>query len=236
MGPVPVLTIDGPGGAGKGTVSRAVAKKLNWHYLDSGAIYRALAVETLTRGIDSGDENAVIEAAARMDLKFVFDPDFSVILSGRSISDRLYSESCGDLASRLAAMPRVRLALLAKQRAFRQAPGLVADGRDMGTVVFPDAPFKVFLTANSRIRAERRVKQLKEKGMDVTLDQIITELLERDQRDESRETAPLRQAEGAVYIDSSEMTIDQVVERVAHVVRPDRSNQWDCRPDKPERQ
>ncbi|MGH8551294.1 MAG: (d)CMP kinase [Methylococcales bacterium] len=217
--PVPVLTLDGPSGAGKGTVSRAVARKLGWHYLDSGAIYRALAVDIMGREIETRDEKAVIKRAARMDLKFDFDPDFSVILSGIEISGSIQSEACGNQASRLAAMPGVRQALLEKQRAFRKAPGLVADGRDMGTVVFPDARFKFFLTASPGIRARRRVKQLKEKGMDVNLDKIITELLERDLRDTNREVAPLKQADGAILIDSSGMTIDQVVERVTDLVR-----------------
>ncbi len=216
---VPVLTLDGPSGAGKGTISRAVARNLGWHYLDSGAIYRGLAVEIMNRGIEPCDESAVIEAAGCMDLQFVFDPDFSVILSGTTITGKIQSETCGSSASQLAAMPGVRKALLKKQRAFRSPPGLVADGRDMGTVVFPDAQFKIFLTANPKIRAERRVKQLKEKGMDVTLDQIIIELLERDRRDEARQAAPLRQAERAVFIDSSEMAIDQVIECVSRVVR-----------------
>ncbi|MCI0654757.1 MAG: (d)CMP kinase, partial [Methylococcaceae bacterium] len=212
-------TLDGPSGAGKGTVSRAVAQKLGWHYLDSGAIYRALAVDLMHRGLESRNEPAVVDAAGRMDLEFVFNPGFSVMLSGKDISSSIQSEACGNQASRLAAMPGVRKALLEKQRGFRKPPGLVADGRDMGTVVFPDARFKFFLTASPQIRAERRVKQLKEKGMNVNLDKIITELLERDQRDENREAAPLRQADGAIFIDSSEMTIDQVVERVTHAVR-----------------
>jgi CMP/dCMP kinase len=214
-----VVTLDGPSGAGKGTVSRAVARRLGWHYLDSGAIYRALAVEILDLGISPDDENAVMDAASRMDLQFVFDPAFSVILGGKDISGRIQSEDCGNYASKLAAMPGVRKALLEKQRAFRRPPGLIADGRDMGTVVFSDAQIKIFLTASPKIRAERRVKQLKEKGMDVNLDQIITELLERDRRDQTRETAPLKQAEGAVFIDSSEMTIDQVVELVINLIR-----------------
>jgi CMP/dCMP kinase len=216
---VPVLTLDGPSGAGKGTISRAVARDLGWHYLDSGAIYRTLAVEIMNRGIEPSDERAVIEAAEGMDLQFVFAPEFSVLLSGLNITHEIQSETCGNLASRLAAMPGVRKALLEKQHAFRSPPGLVADGRDMGTVVFPDAEFKIFLTANPKIRAERRVKQLKEKGMDVNLDQLIVELLERDRRDEARKAAPLKQADGAVFIDSSEMTIDQVVELVITIVR-----------------
>ena len=215
---VPVLTIDGPSGAGKGTVSREVARRLGWHYLDSGAIYRALAVEMLDADLSDFDESCAIEAASRMDLRFVFDPEFAVILSGRDISAEIQSENCGNAASRLAAMPGVRNALVEKQRVFRCAPGLVADGRDMGTVIFPNAPFKIFLTANPRIRAERRVKQLKEKGMDVNLEQIISDLSERDRRDATRATAPLRPAPGALLIDSSEMTIDQVVQRVVNEV------------------
>lgn len=215
----PVLAIDGPSGAGKGTISRELAKRLGWHYLDSGAIYRALAVEMMNLESSHLNEAAAIEVAARMDLRFEFDPAFAVLLSSRNISDRIQSEACGNLASQLAAMPGVRKALIEKQRAFRRQPGLVADGRDMGTVIFPDARFKIFLTANPGIRAERRLKQLKEKEMDVTLEQIISDLLERDRRDQTRANAPLRQAEDALLIDSSEMTIDQVVARVANVVR-----------------
>ncbi|MGH8553871.1 MAG: (d)CMP kinase, partial [Methylococcales bacterium] len=210
---VPVVTLDGPSGAGKGTVSRRVARKLGWHYLDSGAIYRTLAVEIMDSGIDD-DEQRIIEAARRLDLTFVFDPDFRVILSGQDITADIQSEACGNRASRLAAMPGVREALLTNQRAFRKPPGLVADGRDMGTVVFPDARFKFFLTANPRIRAQRRVKQLKQKGMDVNLRKVIEDIQERDRRDETRQAAPLKEALGAVVIDSSEMTIYQVVKRV----------------------
>ncbi|MGH8477745.1 MAG: (d)CMP kinase [Methylococcales bacterium] len=215
---VPVVTLDGPSGAGKGTVSRRVARKLGWHYLDSGAIYRTLAVEIMDSGIDD-DEQRIIEAARRLDLTFVFDPDFRVILSGQDITADIQSEACGNRASRLAAMPGVREALLAKQRAFRKPPGLVADGRDMGTVVFPDARFKFFLTANPRIRAQRRVKQLKQKGMDVNLRKVIEDIQERDRRDETRQAAPLKEALGAVVIDSSEMTIYQVVKRVTEAIR-----------------
>lgn len=213
---VPVLTLDGPSGSGKGAVSRAVARKLGWHYLDSGAIYRSLAVAVANRKISLGDEASVVEAARQLDLQFSYDPNFSVNLSGIDISTSIQTETCGNDASRIAAMPGVRKVLLQKQREFRQPPGLVADGRDMGTIVFSDAPFKFFLTASARVRAERRVKQLKEKGMNVTLEQIIAELLERDQRDKTRKTAPLVQAEDAILIDSSKMTIDQVVERVTN--------------------
>lgn len=215
---VPVLTLDGPSGAGKGTISRAAAKKLGWHYLDSGAIYRALAVASMDLGLDE-DEAGIVESAGNLDLRFQCDPEYAVILSGKDITSRIQSEVCGNQASRLAAMPGVRAALLAKQRAFRQPPGLVADGRDMGTVVFQDALYKFFLTACPEIRAQRRVKQLKEKGMHVTLNQVIEELKQRDRRDETRQVAPLKAAVGAIVIDSSAMTIDEVVDRVTDAVR-----------------
>lgn len=216
---VPVLTIDGPSGAGKGTVSRGLAKILGWHYLDSGSIYRALAVELQNLNISSRDESEVVAAAKSLNIEFRYDPNFAVILSGRNITSSLQTESCGSLASKIAAIGTVRNVLLEKQRAFRQVPGLVADGRDMGTVVFPDAPFKIFLTANATIRAERRYKQLKEKGIDVTLEQITAEIYARDQRDMERANAPLVQAADSVYIDSSDLTIDQVIELGLNLVR-----------------
>ncbi len=216
----PVLTIDGPSGAGKGTVSRGLAKILGWHYLDSGSIYRALAVELENFNVSSNDDESEIVAVAKsLNLEFRYDPSFAVMLSGKNITPSLQTESCGSLASKIAAIGSVRSVLLEKQRAFRQFPGLVADGRDMGTVVFPDAPFKIFLTANVMIRAERRYKQLKEKGIDVILEQIIAEISARDRRDMERVNAPLVQAADSVYIDSSDLTIDQVIELGLSLVR-----------------
>ena len=218
---IPVITLDGPSGAGKGTISRIIAKRLGWHYLDSGAIYRALAVETINLGISADDEVSVRTAAREMDLRFEFEAQFAVLLSGRDISAGLQSEACGNQASRIAAIASVREVLLQKQRDFRRLPGLVADGRDMGTVVFPDAPFKFFLTASAKVRGERRYKQLKEKGMNVNLDKIIDELLRRDQRDQNRKAAPLVRAEDAIPVDSSRITIDQVVERITNLILAD---------------
>lgn len=210
---IPVLTIDGPSGAGKGTVSRAIAKRLGWHYLDSGAIYRALAEAVLRRNVDLDDVPGIVKVAGEMALEFQCDDELSVILNGENITARIASEQCGDAASRIAAYPDVRRVLLEKQRAFRRPPGLVADGRDMGTVVFPDAAFKIFLTASAAARAERRYKQLIEKGIDARLCKIIEEMEERDRRDKERSTAPLRKADDALLIDSSEMTVKEVIVR-----------------------
>lgn len=209
---VPVMTVDGPSGAGKGTISRAIAKKLGWHYLDSGAIYRALAVYVIDQQITLNDEAVIAEQAAVLEVEFQVNDILSVILAKMDITDRLSTEQCGNAASKIAALPGVRKALLFKQRQFRQLPGLVADGRDMGTVVFPDAPCKIYLTASSKIRARRRYNQLKEKGIDVNLEKVVEELEIRDHRDRTRSSAPLKAAEDSVIIDSSLMTIDQVVD------------------------
>ncbi len=214
MTEVPVLTIDGPSGAGKGTVSRIVARRLGWRFLDSGAIYRALAWAASRRGVDLDDADAVARVAREMRLEFICDEDVKVMVDGEDVTDRLHTEECGRIASKIAAYPQVRRALLDKQRAFRQPPGLVADGRDMGTVVFPDAPYKVFLTASAEERARRRYLQLKAQGLDVNLDQIIKDLEERDRRDREREESPLVPAKDAVVIDSSDLSIDEVVDRV----------------------
>lgn len=210
---IPVLAIDGPSGAGKGTVSRAIANTLGWHFLDSGAIYRSLAVCILQKNVPIDDESAVADTAENLHVSFEFKDELLVFLDGNDITDQLAMESCGNTASRIAAYPKVREMLLQKQREFRRSPGLVADGRDMGTVVFPDAPYKIYLTASSNIRAERRYKQLKEKGMDVSLLQITKELEDRDRRDKSRASAPLKKAEDAIVIDSTELTLEQVIER-----------------------
>jgi cytidylate kinase len=215
---IPVLTIDGPSGSGKGTASRAVAKKLGWHFLDSGAIYRSLAIAVLRSGTPLEDVEAVEQVARSLDLQFTSDDPPKVLLSGEDIAGEIPTETCGNTASRIAAYGPVRKALLDKQREFRKAPGLVADGRDMGTVVFTDAPFKVFLTASAEVRAARRYKQLMEKGIDVTLADLTREIEERDRRDRERAEAPLVMAEGAVLVDSSGLSIEEVIARILEVV------------------
>ncbi|CAI8906037.1 (d)CMP kinase [Methylocaldum szegediense] len=215
---VPVITIDGPSGAGKGTVSRALAKKLGWHFLDSGAIYRSLALAVTQAAVDPNDIDAVVKIASSMELEFETNDPPRILLNGREITDQIQSEECGSTASKIAAYGPVRQALLQKQRDFRREPGLVADGRDMGTVVFPDAPYKIFLTASAEVRAKRRYKQLKEKGADVNLERLTKEIEERDRRDKERTEAPLIIPDGAVLIDSSDLTIDQVIARCLDIV------------------
>jgi cytidylate kinase len=216
---IPVLTIDGPSGAGKGTISRLVAKKLGWNYLDSGSIYRSLAIALLPQAVDLADEAAIIKVAETMDLAFECGDELVVKLNGENITAQLGLESTGNTASIIAALPEVRRVLLQKQQDFRQLPGLVADGRDMGTVVFPDASNKVFLTASAEERARRRYKQLKEKGIDANLSSLTNDIEERDRRDRERATAPLAMAETALYIDSSNMSIDAVIEEVLNLIR-----------------
>jgi cytidylate kinase len=217
--PIPVLTIDGPSGAGKGTVSRLIAKKLGWNYLDSGSIYRSLAIALQKRSVDLADVSEIVKVAKVMTLEFQCGDDLIVKLDGEDITNQLGLESTGNIASQIAALPDVRGVLLQKQQDFRQAPGLVADGRDMGTVVFPDAENKVFLTASAVKRAERRYKQLIEKEIDVSLTQIITEIKARDRRDMERKAAPLVMASDSLCIDSSDMTIDAVVEEILNLIR-----------------
>jgi len=212
---VPVLTIDGPSGSGKGTIAQMLAQQLGWHYLDSGAIYRVLAQAALKHQLDLGDETAVAKLAAVLDVRFsIADGDLKVMLEGEDVSLLIRSEQAGNAASKVAALPAVRAALLQRQRDFRQLPGLVTDGRDMGTVVFPDAPFKVFLTASAQERAQRRYKQLKQKGIESNLSDLIAEISERDRRDSEREVAPLRPAEGSLILDSTQLGIDAVFEQV----------------------
>ena len=215
---IPVLTIDGPSGAGKGTVSRAVAKKLGWNYLDSGSIYRSLAIAVLKQGIGLENEAAIVDIAKAMVLEFNCGDKLQVRLDGEDITAQLGIESVGSAASIIAAFGQVRQALLQKQKAFKQPPGLVADGRDMGTVVFPEAENKVFLTASAEERAIRRYKQLIEKGIDANLVQITNEIEARDCRDSERKAAPLAMATDALYIDSSNMTLDAVIEEVLNLI------------------
>ena len=213
---VPVLTIDGPSGSGKGTISRHVAQRLGWHYLDSGALYRGVGLAASWADIDLSDASALVRCAFDTEIGFreIEAAEPRVIVNGLDATDELRTETAGAAASAIAAIPEVRAALKERQRAFRRPPGLVADGRDMGTVIFPDAAYKVFLTASAEERAERRYKQLKEKGVSVTLDGLLREILARDARDASRAVAPLRPAEDAVRIDTTGQGIDQVVERV----------------------
>lgn len=211
---IPVLTIDGPSGVGKGTVSQAVAKKLGWHYLNSGFIYRSLAISVIDKLVDIQDVVAVTLLAETMHLTFVYGVELAVTLDAVNITHRLSTEETGSIASQIAAYPEVRMALLQKQKDFRKLPGLVADGRDMGTVVFTDAPFKVFLTASTLERGKRRFKQLKEKGIDANLDKITWEIELRDRRDSERKAAPLIPAEDAFYLDTSDLSINEVIHQV----------------------
>jgi len=218
---VPVIAIDGPSGSGKGTVARLLASRLGWHLLDSGALYRLVAMAGGTHGLADDDEAGYAAIAATLDTRFETDADGNerVLLEGRDVTRDLRTESAGAAASRVAAMPPVRAALLGRQRAFAAPPGLVADGRDMGTVVFTEAPVKVYLTASAEERALRRYKQLKEKGLTANLADLSQEILDRDRRDSTRPVAPLRPASDAVILDSTGMPIDAVVERVLAVAR-----------------
>src|SRR5688572_17418987 len=217
---IPVLTIDGPSGSGKGTISRLVSQKLGWHYLDSGALYRAVGVAAGWADIDLADPAALVRCTFDTRIGFRDDPsgELRVLVNDIDATDELRTETAGAAASAIAAIPEVRAALKDRQRAFRQAPGLVADGRDMGTVIFPDAPFKVFLTASAEERAERRYKQLKAKGLDVTLAALLREIEARDARDAARTVAPLRPAPDAVLIDTTGVPVAEVVARVLALV------------------
>ena len=220
MARIPILTIDGPSGSGKGTISRHVAERLGWHYLDSGALYRAVGLAAAWEGLDLSDPEAVAQCAARTEIRFETEGagEPHVIVNGKDATRQLRTETAGAAASAIAAHPPVRAALVALQHGFRRAPGLVADGRDMGTVIFPDAPYKVFLTASAEERAKRRYKQLKEKGVSVNLAGLLNEIAARDERDAGRAVAPLKPADDAVIVDSTGTPISEVIERVLSVL------------------
>ena len=207
----PVIAIDGPSASGKGTVAALIARELGFHYLDSGALYRLVTLGALDAGVDLEDEAALARTAAGMDVHFA---PGRVLLAGRDVTEALRTEPVSAATSRVAARPAVRQALLERQRAFRRAPGLVADGRDMGSIVFPEASLKVFLTADMRTRAERRYKQLMEKGMYAKMSDVVEELSRRDARDASRPVAPLRHYPDALFLDTSALDVDQAVRRV----------------------
>lgn len=211
-----VITVDGPGGSGKGTVTQMLAKKLGFHLLDSGALYRLTALAAVRQGVSLKDEAALVLVAASLDVAFEPTPrgePAKVILAGEDVTSEIRTETCGDNASRVAVMQPVRDALLQRQRDFRKAPGLVADGRDMGTVVFPDAPVKIFLTASAEERARRRFSQLKDAGVNVNIDALLEEIRVRDERDTNRSAAPLKPADDAQVIDSTGLSIEEVLDR-----------------------
>ncbi|MEH0761440.1 (d)CMP kinase [Vibrio sp. 16] len=215
----PVVTVDGPSGAGKGTLCMLLSKKLGFHLLDSGAIYRVLALAAIHHGVDLESEDALVPLATHLDVQFIAEGDLvKVILEGEDVSGELRKEDTGMAASKVAALPRVREALLRRQRAFAEGVGLVADGRDMGTVVFPQAEAKIFLDASAEERANRRLKQLQGKGLDVKFDDLLCEIQERDDRDRNRPVAPLRPAEDALLLDSTVMSIDEVVEKALQYI------------------
>ncbi len=209
--PIPVIAIDGPSASGKGTVAALVAQALGFHYLDSGAIYRVTAYAAQRAGVSLDDEQALAALAQGLDLRF---DGVEVYLAGAPVGNAIRTEEAGRAASKIAAMPVLRAALLERQRAFRQAPGLVTDGRDMGSVVFPDATLKIFLTASCEERAKRRYKQLIEKGFDANLAALFQDLSERDARDAARAAAPLKQTADAALLDTSGLSISQAVEQV----------------------
>ncbi len=223
---VPVVTIDGPSGAGKGTIAQALAEKMGFHLLDSGAVYRSAAIIATRQGADLSSETDVLRALDQIQARFIPRKleGVEVFLGDENVTSLLRTQETAEAASVIAVMQGVRVALLDEQRSFRQAPGLVADGRDMGTVVFPDATLKLFLTASVEERAQRRAKQLKEKGIETTMPVLVAEIESRDARDSNRKHAPLKAADDAVVIDSSALSVDEVLTRVIELMGNNVSN------------
>ena len=220
IGTPTVIAIDGPSGSGKGTLSQLLAKKTGFHLLDSGALYRLVALAALKQGVNIQDERQVEQVAAQLDVRFdITDESTRILLSGEDVTSAIRNEIISMNASVVAAYPGVREALLKRQRDFRQLPGLVADGRDMGTTVFPDADIKIFLTASAEARAQRRYKQLVEKGESVDMNALIKDIQERDERDSKRTVSPLKPAADAILLDSTQMTIEEVLEAMLSLVK-----------------
>ena len=216
---IPVIAVDGPNASGKGTICQLLAKKFAFHLLDSGALYRLVTITAQDTGTAFDNTRGLIHQAQQLDVKFrLREDDVSTVLNGVDVTNRIRNEEIGNRASLVAALPSVRDALLVRQRAFRQPPGLIADGRDIGTVVFPDAILKIFLTAKTEIRALRRYNQLREQGIGVSLSAVSADLEERDRRDQERPTSPLRPAEDAVVIDASDQSIKQIFTRISTMV------------------
>jgi cytidylate kinase len=218
---IPVIAVDGPSGTGKGTLCGLLAARLGWHLLDSGALYRLVGLAAERHGLDFGDAQALGRLAETLPVRFREDPgaELRVLLDGADVTDAIRSEACGNLASQVAVVPAVRAGLLALQRGFRRPPGLIADGRDMGTVVFPDAELKLFLTASPEERARRRHKQLIGKGNSVTLAQLLEDIARRDARDTARSVSPLKPASDAVVLDTTALSISEVEARVLEMLR-----------------
>ncbi|RLV61218.1 (d)CMP kinase [Parashewanella curva] len=223
----PVVTVDGPSGAGKGTICHLLAQKLGFHLLDSGAIYRVLALASIHHDVELDNEEAISLLAAHLDVQFLAgneNDNIKVVLEGEDVTRDIRTQECSDAASKIAAFPRVREALLRRQRAFEAEPGLIADGRDMGTVVFPEAPVKIFLTASAEERAERRYNQLQDKGFDVKIDRLLAEIIERDERDMNRLVAPLKPADDALVVDTTGINIEGVLDIVITHIEKNLSN------------